>query len=109
MTNPQELQPLLAALSSADTDTCVNAVRQLGDLKHAPAVAQLAALRHDERWQVRRAAEQALRQIGTEDAHAALNDTEPQPDEMVSTDKAQRIFRKIAGDSAAKQTPTRGE
>lgn len=101
----QTWQQVLSSLPEiADAEAAAAAVEHLGVLlKAAPAeqqtegIARLAALRYDDSWQVRRAAENALEQIGTEEAKAALSHTAPKPDALVGRDKAQDLFRRISG------------
>jgi HEAT repeat protein len=99
------LQQVLTSLhDTSDADAATAAVERLGSLlKTLPAeqqtegIARLAELRHDESWQVRRAAETALENIGTEQAKAALSQTAPKPDALIGRDKAQELFRRISG------------
>lgn len=99
------LETLLAALNNtSDPVAAVARIKEIAVLLSAAPVeaqnagiAKLAALRQDRDWHVRRAAETALEQLGTAAAKAALTETAPKPDALVGIDKAQALFRRIAG------------
>lgn len=99
------LETLLAALNdTSDPEAAAARIKQIALLLSAASaevqsdgITKLAALRQDRDWHVRRAAETALEQLGTAAAKAALTETAPKPDALVGIDKAQALFRRIAG------------
>ncbi len=68
----QQLRVLAEGLRSDEDCTRGTAIRALGDLKAKPAVGPLAALLNDPVTNVRNTAASSLRNIGGEDAEAAL-------------------------------------
>lgn len=109
LTDAESAGDLVQLLRHSDSKVLVRAALSLGSLRWMPATTELARIaREDDRESVRRAAAQALAEIGTAEAHRVLANLNLRPDAFKTICSLSPWYREAAASDAVAQTSFEG-